>query len=33
VNSVIKQFDEARRMMKQLAGMNPKRLRKMGLSR
>jgi signal recognition particle subunit SRP54 len=33
VNSVIKQFHEARRMMKQLAGMNPKRLRKMGLSR
>jgi signal recognition particle subunit SRP54 len=33
VNSVIKQFDEARKMMKQLAGMNPKRLRKLGLSR
>jgi signal recognition particle subunit SRP54 len=33
VNAVIKQFDEARRMMKQLAGMNPKRLRKLGLSR
>jgi signal recognition particle subunit SRP54 len=33
VNAVIKQFDEARKMMKQLAGMNPKRLRKLGLSR
>ncbi len=33
VNSVVKQFDEARKMMKQLAGMNPKRLRKLGLSR
>jgi signal recognition particle subunit SRP54 len=33
VNAVLKQFDEARRMMKQLAGMNPKRLRKMGLHR
>ncbi len=33
VNAVIKQFDEARRMMKQLAGMSPKRLRKLGLSR
>jgi signal recognition particle subunit SRP54 len=33
VNSVIKQFHEARKMMKQLAGMNPKRLRKLGLSR
>jgi signal recognition particle subunit SRP54 len=33
VNSVIKQFDEARKMMKQLAGMNRKRLRKLGLSR
>jgi signal recognition particle subunit SRP54 len=33
VNTVIKQFDEARKMMKQLAGMNPKRLRKLGLSR
>jgi signal recognition particle subunit SRP54 len=33
VNTVLKQFDEARRMMKQLAGMNPKRLRKMGLHR
>jgi signal recognition particle subunit SRP54 len=30
VNSVIKQFHEARKMMKQLAGMNPKRLRRMG---
>jgi signal recognition particle subunit SRP54 len=33
VNTVLKQFDEARRMMKQLAGMTPKRLRKMGLHR
>jgi signal recognition particle subunit SRP54 len=33
VNTVLKQFDEARRMMKQLAGMTPKRLRKMGLRR
>jgi signal recognition particle subunit SRP54 len=33
VNAVLKQFDEARRMMKQLAGMTPKRLRKMGLHR
>ncbi|HZD71311.1 MAG TPA: signal recognition particle protein [Actinomycetes bacterium] len=33
VNAVLKQFDEARRMMKQLAGMSPKRLRKLGLSR
>ncbi|HZD38651.1 MAG TPA: signal recognition particle protein [Actinomycetes bacterium] len=30
VNSVIKQFDQARKMMKQLAGMNPKRLRNLG---
>ena len=33
VNAVLKQFEEARRMMKQLAGMSPKRLRKLGLSR
>ncbi|HZD00400.1 MAG TPA: signal recognition particle protein [Actinomycetes bacterium] len=33
VNAVLRQFDEARRMMKQLAGMSPKRLRKLGLSR
>jgi signal recognition particle subunit SRP54 len=33
VNAVLKQFDEARRMMRQLAGMSPKRLRKLGLSR
>jgi signal recognition particle subunit SRP54 len=33
VNAVLKQFDEARRMMKQLAGMSPKRLRKLGFSR
>jgi signal recognition particle subunit SRP54 len=33
VNSVIKQFHEARKMMKQIAGMNPKRLRKLGMSR
>jgi signal recognition particle subunit SRP54 len=33
VNAVLRQFDQARRMMKQLAGMNPKRLRKMGFGR
>ncbi len=33
VNAVLKQFDQARRMMRQLAGMNPKRLRRMGLGR
>jgi signal recognition particle subunit SRP54 len=33
VNALIRQFDEARKMMKQLAGMSPKRLRKMGLGR
>jgi signal recognition particle subunit SRP54 len=33
VNAMLKQFDEARRMMKQLAGMNPRRLRRMGLGR
>jgi signal recognition particle subunit SRP54 len=33
VNAVLKQFDEARRMMRQLAGMSPKRLRKLGISR
>jgi len=33
VNALVKQFDEARKMMKQLAGMSPKRLRKMGLGR
>jgi signal recognition particle subunit SRP54 len=33
VNTVLKQFDEARRMMKQLAGMSPKRLRNLGISR
>jgi signal recognition particle subunit SRP54 len=33
VNAVVKQFDEARRMMRQLAHMNPKRLRKMGMGR
>ncbi len=33
VNAVLKQFDEARRMMKQLAGMSPKRLRNLGISR
>jgi signal recognition particle subunit SRP54 len=33
VNAMLRQFDEARRMMKQLAGMNPKRLRRMGLGR
>jgi signal recognition particle subunit SRP54 len=31
VNAVIRQFDQARRMMKQLAGMSPKKLRRMGL--
>jgi signal recognition particle subunit SRP54 len=31
VNALVKQFDEARKMMKQLAGMNPKQLRRMGL--
>ena len=31
VNAVIRQFDEARKMMKQLAGMSPKKLRRMGL--
>jgi signal recognition particle subunit SRP54 len=31
VNALVKQFDEARKMMKQLAGMNPKKLRRMGL--
>jgi signal recognition particle subunit SRP54 len=31
VNALVRQFDEARRMMKQLAGMNPKKLRRMGL--
>jgi signal recognition particle subunit SRP54 len=33
VNTVLRQFDEARRMMKQLAGMSPKRLRKLGITR
>jgi signal recognition particle subunit SRP54 len=33
VNAVLKQFDQARRMMRQLAGMSPKRLRRMGLGR
>jgi signal recognition particle subunit SRP54 len=33
VNAVLRQFDEARRMMKQLAGMSPKRLRKLGITR
>jgi signal recognition particle subunit SRP54 len=33
VNAVLKQFDQARRMMRQLAGMNPKRLRRMGMGR
>jgi signal recognition particle subunit SRP54 len=31
VNALVRQFDEARKMMKQLAGMNPKKLRRMGL--
>jgi signal recognition particle subunit SRP54 len=31
VNALIKQFEEARRMMKQLSGMTPKKLRRMGL--
>jgi signal recognition particle subunit SRP54 len=31
VNALLKQFEEARRMMKQLAGMTPKKLRRMGL--
>jgi signal recognition particle subunit SRP54 len=31
VNAVIRQFEEARKMMKQLAGMSPKKLRRMGL--
>ena len=31
VNALLKQFEEARRMMKQLSGMNPKKLRRMGL--
>jgi len=31
VNALLKQFDEARRMMKQLSGMTPKKLRRMGL--
>src|ERR687887_860153 len=33
VNALIRQFDEARKMMKQLAGMSPKKLRRMGLHR
>jgi signal recognition particle subunit SRP54 len=31
VNALLKQFEEARRMMRQLSGMNPKKLRRMGL--
>jgi signal recognition particle subunit SRP54 len=31
VNALLKQFEEARRMMKQLSGMTPKKLRRMGL--
>jgi signal recognition particle subunit SRP54 len=33
VNAVLRQFEEARKMMRQLSGMSPKRLRKLGLSR
>ena len=31
VNAVVRQFEEARKMMKQLAGMSPKKLRRLGL--
>ncbi len=31
VNALVKQFDEARKLMRQLATMNPRRLRRMGL--
>src|SRR4029450_870248 len=33
VNALVKQFGEMRKMMKQLSGMNPRQLRRMGLSR
>jgi signal recognition particle subunit SRP54 len=33
VNALVKQFSEMRKMMKQLSGMNPKQLRRMGLGR
>ncbi len=33
VNALIRQFEEARKMMRSLASMSPKRLRKMGLGR
>ena len=33
VNALVKQFGEMRKMMKQLSGMNPKQLRRMGLGR
>ena len=33
VNALLRQFEEARKMMKALATMNPKRLRRMGLTR
>jgi signal recognition particle subunit SRP54 len=33
VNALIKQFDQMRKMMKQLSGMSPKQMRRMGLGR
>jgi signal recognition particle subunit SRP54 len=33
VNALVKQFGEMRRMLKQLSGMNPKQLRRMGMFR
>jgi signal recognition particle subunit SRP54 len=33
VNALVKQFNEMRKMMKQLSGLNPKQLRRMGLGR
>jgi signal recognition particle subunit SRP54 len=33
VNALVKQFNDMRKMMKQLAGLNPKQLRRMGLGR
>src|SRR5262245_5688869 len=33
VNALVKQFNDMRRMMKQLSGLSPKQLRRMGLGR
>jgi signal recognition particle subunit SRP54 len=33
VNALVKQFNDMRKMMKQLSGLNPKQLRRMGLGR